>query len=155
VCYKYEKYFMKSFYKGFSLVEILIVLAIATIMTAVVLVSMSAERKDKNYLEMEGRKVEALIAAQKNGALDGVGSVGDCTFGVAVDGNVFEAVGCNPVSYKASRDITFKERKVFYFTSPNATLFDNTTGTPVAVGAATGITVTLQKNSQEYEIKIN
>jgi prepilin-type N-terminal cleavage/methylation domain-containing protein len=145
---------MRKKQKGFSLLEILITLAIIAIMTAVLLVVVDSRQKDSLYLQLEARKVESLIMAQKNNALDGVNSSASCTFGVIVENGKYSTVGCNQVEYATKNGVTFKEKKSLYSAGVNATLFENTTGTPVAVDGATGMIISLQKNSQQYDFVV-
>ncbi|HCP09002.1 MAG TPA: hypothetical protein DIT25_04360 [Candidatus Moranbacteria bacterium] len=108
--------------KGFSLPELMIVIAIIGIMSGVALVSLSGS-KEKKEVETAAREVEAAIRETQNGALTGkgVGASPGCYFNFFYDkaaGTFGTDGGCMNVTYKLNNGVAFSGSGSFGFSIP-------------------------------------
>jgi prepilin-type N-terminal cleavage/methylation domain-containing protein len=137
---------------GFSLIEMLIVVAIIVVMTGVAIMSaMNSDQRDRTALDAEGSKVLSLIAGQKNAALSGSDS--HCIF--EASGMTYSVTNCgnpNPgVVYTMKNGITFQSATKISFVSPFATLWNENSNTAITSQQV----ITLKKGStHSYQITI-
>ncbi len=134
--------------QGVTLIELVVVIAIISIMSVVVLVIVSKQTRTKKDLEIEARKVLAVIEQTRNFSLTGKNAgTNNCT------NNVFEAAmggdhtkygisGCNSVVYNLSSGFTFDSSVSFAFSIPHGKL-DFGSGCK---------DVHIKKNNQHYHI---
>ena len=124
--------------KGFSLVELLIVLAIMTIMTGVVFATKNGDKKASVDVEAATRDVAAQIRSLQNEALNGkmIGTIPACSFKFAMaNGDTKYSVSyfsdCSATTIiGAVKDINFNSKKTvkansansFYFSAPQGTV---------------------------------
>lgn len=143
--------------KGVTLIELVTVMAIISIGTAIVLVSLSGSRAEKE-LEAEARKVAAIIKEAQNYSLTGKNTASCVPIApsttksnrltVTPNGNSYALSGCNSAAYTLGYDIIFSGGTVNYvdFSVPHgAVTFD--------VATATG-RITLSKSGRTYSICI-
>jgi prepilin-type N-terminal cleavage/methylation domain-containing protein len=136
--------------RAFTLVELLVVIAFISIMSAVVLISYSNSRNQR-AVEMEARKVAAAIREAQNDALTGKGIIATCTSvnltfpsatTYSIAGNI---AGCiSPaVYYQLINGVTFTASDPISFSVP--------------VGNVTIITgkIVLHKGSSDYTVCVS
>lgn len=107
--------------RGFSLVEVIVVIVIISISAGIVLRSTDTAQKAKTALEIEGRKLSAAIASQRNDALAGKkmpGAASNCEYVItpSADGLSYAISGCSesrtvvlapPIRFRAKPTIAF------------------------------------------------
>ncbi|EKE20224.1 MAG: hypothetical protein ACD_8C00038G0010 [uncultured bacterium] len=129
--------FFKTKKLGFSLVELLIVIAIIGISSGIVLRGFDSDQKTETELEIEGLKLSAIINSQKNDALSGKKDstvAGPCAYTITVDSaspGQYAVTGCNPMTQTLKSGVTFTGSANVTFTSPLATATTTTTPFPV------------------------
>ena len=95
--------------KGFSFIELMIVIAIAGIMTAVSLVSMSAARQ-KRDVEIAAREVATAVREAQSYALTGKNlktKTTDCKFIFTWESSSYKVSDCKDQSYSLKNNVTF------------------------------------------------
>lgn len=137
--------------QGFSLIELVIVMAIISIMTAVGLVSLQSN-KVTIQLEAAGREVAAAIREAQNNALNGKNASSTGTickeyyFNYTVNSTSYSVTctgGSYPVSYNLKTPITFSTGGSINFSIPSGN-----------VSAAANIKLT-KGGSNCYYVRIN
>ncbi|MFZ1720353.1 MAG: type II secretion system protein [Candidatus Moraniibacteriota bacterium] len=159
--------------KGFTLVELMVVMAMTAIMLAVTLTSLSGV-KDRKAVEGEARKMAATIREMQNYALTGRQmGVGQVTCGVGID-SISDTDTSYRVSYayrsgatcansptfvslstnSLSNGVKFfvgssNTTDAFYFKVPRGNLMDRS-----SVAVTTAQLIVLQKNTASYSVCI-
>ncbi|MFA5777501.1 MAG: prepilin-type N-terminal cleavage/methylation domain-containing protein [Parcubacteria group bacterium] len=134
--------------KGFSLIELLIAIAIIGIITSVTIVSMGDRKRDAE-VEVAARKVVAAIRQAQNNALAGKGASSSCSqynFTYGSSGYSMDCSGNYSVSHTLENGITFANA------SANTVSFSVPFGT---LNPASDTTIQLTKNSSTYYICVN
>lgn len=143
--------FFKTRKHGFSLVELLIVIAIIGISAGIVLRGFDSDQKTKTQLEIEGQKLSAIIASQKNDAISGKKdpNMTVCSnYKISVEAandSQYVVTGCNPITQTLKSGITFSALANVTFTSPQG----------VATATAFPVNFVLQKDSQNYTVSVS
>lgn len=153
--------FFKAKRLGFSLVELLVVIAIIGISSGIVLKGFDSDQKIETELEVEGLKLSAIIAAQKNDALSGkitattpcngeyIIRVNDNNLGYTVD-------GCNPMTQELKSGVMFSatSAREVTFKAPFAKAFSG--GNPIAPGAQVDFVLTKEVDgvAKNYEVSV-
>jgi prepilin-type N-terminal cleavage/methylation domain-containing protein len=108
--------------KGFSFLELMIVIAIAGIMTVAMLVPMNAQR-EKKAVETAAREVAAIVRETQTYALTGKGLQGhpacSFTFNWEASSN-YSLSGCKIQNYSLKNGVTFSNGGSFSFSVPAA-----------------------------------
>ncbi|MBU2028494.1 prepilin-type N-terminal cleavage/methylation domain-containing protein [Patescibacteria group bacterium] len=109
--------------RGFSFIELMIVICIISIMTALILVSMNAER-EKKAVEIAAREVAAVVREAQNYALTGknLKNAISCSFIFTWTGNSYSISNCKNQSYSLKNGVTFSNNGSFSFSIPFANL---------------------------------
>ena len=129
--------------RGFSFLELMIVIAIAGIMTAVMLVSMNAQ-KEKKEVEAAAREVAAVVREAQTYALTGKGltaSSASCSYNFFwTTGTVdYGITGCRTQNYVLKNGVQFSG-------SSGSVSFS------VPFSATSPATILLNKNSSSYYV---
>ncbi len=150
--------------KAFTLVEVLVAIAILGILSTIILVNASGSRVTQD-LEAGTRETVSFFRGVQNRALTGeqvgVGTI-PCRFGVAWSGSAYSVVYYSkngagvcgsPVtiqSYTLRNGVVFASPGDIYFTLPHAEVFETASGSPIGASK----TVTLSKGGASYSICI-
>ncbi|MCX6765713.1 MAG: prepilin-type N-terminal cleavage/methylation domain-containing protein [Candidatus Moranbacteria bacterium] len=116
--------------RGFTLLELIIVIAIIGIMTSVTLVYLGDSRKDRE-LEVAAREVAAAVREAQNNALTGKNASSTCNSYVFTYGgsnySVSNNSGCSnpPIQYTLKNKVTFQNSGSFSFSIPFGVLSPN------------------------------
>jgi len=131
--------------KGFSLMELLIVIAIIGIMTAVLLVNLSGSRSQKQ-VEAAAREVAAAIREAQNNALTGKNVTTGCSYIFTYNSgsSSYGISSCSNINYTLSNGVIFNNGNNFTFSVPFGT---------VSGGYATPIVI--RKGTSQYTICVN
>lgn len=122
--------------QGFSLLELMIAIAIAGIMTAVMLVSMNSQR-EKKAVELAAREVATVVRETQTYALTGKGLKDHpiCSFTFNwVAGSSYSISDCRTQAYTLKNEVNFTNAGSIFFSVPVANI------TPAGL-----ITITLNK----------
>lgn len=110
--------------RGFTFVEVIMVVAIISIMTGVALVSMNSARTNK-ALETAGQEVAATIREAQNYALTGKGAGAGCndytfTYAAGDSYGISNGAACSiNVNYTLKNGVTFPSGDLFSFSAPH------------------------------------
>ncbi|MFH0969473.1 MAG: type II secretion system protein [Patescibacteria group bacterium] len=135
--------------KAFSIIEVLIVIAIIGIMTAATIVSLQSGKTDKE-LETAAREVSAAIREAQNNALTGKNASSSCQYydftytasSTNYSVGTVSGSGCPLASYTLKNGVTFVNGGSFNFSIP--------------FGGVTGISgIKITKNNVCYCVSIN
>jgi len=129
--------------KAFTLLELIVVIAIIGIMSVSALIMISPSQRATQDLQAEGHKVTSVIATLQSNALSGKNAGSGCLyqFNATVGAATYTMVGCVAGSYNTTAGVTFKNGASFSFSSPF--------GAP-SFGASQPITLT--KGGQDYSL---
>lgn len=147
---------MKTAKKGFTLIELMVAIAIVAISTGIVLTSLNSNQKTQTVLKIEAGKLVSLLRMEQNNALSGKGaSQGGCEFTVSTTANSanYSATECgsaSPTVYRLANGVTFKETRNVAFTLPMAEVKVSNVSLPVSGR----VDFTLTKNSQDYFVSL-
>ncbi len=133
--------------KGVTLIELLIVIAIIGIMSAVFMTMLSKSTRTQKELEVEARKVLAVMEETRNLSLTGKNADSGCSniFTATVGTSNYGISGCNTVNYTLENGITFNSGGSFSFNVPHG---------DISSGSSFPIDINLQKNGKNYHICI-
>lgn len=145
--------------KGFSFLELMTVIAMVGIMTAVTLVSLNKSRSEKD-VEVAARVVAGALHEAQNYALTGENASSSCGgmywFKYKITGDSdYEISGCLSAKYTLPKNITFNEVGSIYFTTPHADIYGadgNLLFAQDPYKTAGYLDITLKKDSSEYHV---
>lgn len=131
------------------MVELLIVIAIIGISSGIVLKGFDSDQKIETELEIEGLKLSAIIASQKNDALSGKKTVtGSCNnYTIAGSGDTIAVTGCNPMTQTLKSGVSFAAVKNVTFEAPLASVTTSTLPFPV--------NFVLTKGGKNYTVSVS
>jgi len=107
----------KKKYAGFTLIELMVVIAIIGIMTVISVASL-VKGRDQKMTEAEGRKVAAAVREMQNDALTGKGA-GGCGFTFTYGSSSYKITGCVTVNYVTGGGVTFSNASNAAFSIAN------------------------------------
>ncbi|TAK95034.1 type II secretion system protein GspH [Patescibacteria group bacterium] len=151
---------IKQHKKGFTLLEMLIVIAIFGIMSAAIMVSLGRSRQQRQ-VEAAGRDVMAALKVAQNGALTGAKLIGSepypCEYSLQTSGSDYS------VAYKANVNpgdscAGATTKQLFSKTLPNNVTFDaDYSATFQVPGGEPGgyMEIHLTNGSAHYRVKVN
>jgi len=142
--------------KAFTLIELMVVIAIVAIMTAAVLVIISPSQRAAQDVKAEGRKVASVIASMQNDALSGKNAGSSCsntyTFNAANGAAAYTLSGCTSANYSTASGVKFQGAVNFNFTSPFGASSIGTSQAVTLTKSGKIYTVCVYKNGKIIEI---
>lgn len=146
--------------KGFSFLELMIVIAIIGIMTAVALVYISKSNRSGKEVEFAAREVAVSIREAQNNALSGKKAGALCRSYYFYYSNpdnksyrISNEAGCtnSQIQYSLENKVTFSSAGYFYFTIPHGEIFEAPGN---RLEGSEKRTITVSKDTQSYNICI-
>jgi prepilin-type N-terminal cleavage/methylation domain-containing protein len=145
-----------TFKKGFSIIELVIAVAIIVIMSSVIIISLT-DSKDQQSLKTAAREVAAAIRDTQNNALAGKNAGGTCKkycFNTAAGssnyttgGNTCNGGGCPVSNLSLKNGVTFAAASSMSFAIPR--------GDPGDFSSGTSLSVQLTKGGSSYYVCVS